>query len=84
MAQLLVRDLDESLVRKLKHRAVEHGVSAEEEHRRILKEVLLRPEEKKPTLIEFLMSSEGEVWPEIELDLRRSRDPEARDTGFQV
>ncbi len=36
MAQLLVRKVDERIVRALKERAVAHGVSAEEEHRRIL------------------------------------------------
>ena len=40
MAQLLVRNLDDALVRDLKKRAGEHGVSVEEEHRRILREAL--------------------------------------------
>ena len=81
MAQLLVRDIDESLVRKLKRRASAHGVSAEEEHRRILKEVLSNPSNAQPSLIEFLCSAEGEVAPKIELDLSRSRETESRDTG---
>jgi hypothetical protein len=41
MAQLLVRNLESELVRHLKKRAGEHGVSVEEEHRRILREVLM-------------------------------------------
>jgi plasmid stability protein len=40
MAQLLVRNLDEELARDLKKRAGEHGVSVEEERRRILREAL--------------------------------------------
>ena len=40
MAQLLVRNLEDDLVRILKKRAGEHGVSVEEEHRRILREAL--------------------------------------------
>ena len=40
MAQLLVRNLEHQLVRDLKRRAGEHGVSVEEEHRRILREAL--------------------------------------------
>jgi antitoxin FitA len=40
MAQLLVRGIADELVRKLKLRAVQNGNSAEEEHRRILREVL--------------------------------------------
>jgi plasmid stability protein len=40
MAQLLVRDLDEELVRLLKQRAASHGRSAEAEHRVILEQAL--------------------------------------------
>lgn len=40
MAQLLVRGLEEDLVRRLKVRAAQNGVSAEQEHRRILREAL--------------------------------------------
>lgn len=43
MAQLIVRNLEDDLVRLLKHRAAEHGVSAEEEHRRLLRRAL-RPQ----------------------------------------
>ena len=82
MAQLLVRDIDETLVHKLKRRAVEHGVSAEEEHRRILIEALARKEDGKPNLIAFLLSEEGEASADVELDLERSRDGEERDPGF--
>jgi plasmid stability protein len=42
MAQLLVRNIDDLVVARLRRRAAEHGVSAEEEHRRILRHVLLR------------------------------------------
>lgn len=42
MAQLIVRELEESVVRALKVRAANKGVSAEAEHRAILREVLLR------------------------------------------
>jgi antitoxin FitA len=40
MAQLLVRDVPQDVVEALKRRAVEHGRSAEAEHRIILEEVL--------------------------------------------
>jgi plasmid stability protein len=40
MAQLVVRNLDEELVAKLKLRAAEHGRSTEAEHREILREAL--------------------------------------------
>lgn len=42
MAQLIVRELEESVVHALKVRAAKKGVSAEAEHRAILREVLLR------------------------------------------
>ncbi len=42
MAQLIVRDLEEAVVRALKLRAAKKGVSAEAEHRAILRAVLLR------------------------------------------
>jgi plasmid stability protein len=40
MAQLLVRDIESDVVRELKLRAAQHGRSAEEEHRQILREAL--------------------------------------------
>ena len=41
MAQLIVRKVDEKVVRLLKRRAVEHGRSMEAEHREILRQALL-------------------------------------------
>ncbi|MEX2614966.1 MAG: hypothetical protein WD767_02615 [Alphaproteobacteria bacterium] len=41
MGQLTVRNVDDQIVRALKKRAVEHGQSAEAEHRDILRESLL-------------------------------------------
>jgi plasmid stability protein len=40
MAQLIVRDLEEDLVRRLRVRAARHGKSAEAEHREILRQAL--------------------------------------------
>lgn len=54
MPQLLVRKVEEKLVRKLKERAGQHGVSMEEEHRRILREALLKNVKPKPSFKEFL------------------------------
>ena len=47
MGQLIVRDIEEKVVRKLKERAGQHGVSMEEEHRRILRSALIGPKRKK-------------------------------------
>ena len=41
MPQLIVRQIEERVVKKLKQQAGTHGVSMEEEHRRILRESLL-------------------------------------------
>lgn len=61
MSQLLVRKVPDSLVKRLKRRAAEHGVSVEEEHRRILRQAL---EERAPDGTDFihhLLSPEGRV-----------------------
>jgi plasmid stability protein len=54
MPDLLVRGVDEALVRALKERAGAHGRSAEAEHREILAEALARP--RKRSLAELLAS----------------------------
>jgi len=55
MAQLVVRNLEDDLVYRLKQRAAEEGVSAEEEHRRILRRALFGPEEEFPDLKSLLV-----------------------------
>ena len=42
MAQLLVRDVDDAIVKALRERAARHGRSAEAEHREILAKALRR------------------------------------------
>jgi plasmid stability protein len=56
MPQLLVRQVEDKVVRKLKERAGQHGVSMEEEHRRILREVLLGKAGKRPSFKEALLA----------------------------
>ena len=46
MANLIVRDVDASLVLTLKQRAAKHGRSAEAEHREILANALRRPRKR--------------------------------------
>ncbi len=73
MAQLLVRNLSEALVRTLKLRAAEHGVSAEEEHRRILAGALAECDKKageKPTLFDHIRQL-GEIAPDLEIERDR-------------
>ena len=54
MADLLVRGVDDALVRALKERAGAHGRSAEAEHREILAAALARP--RKRSFAEVLAS----------------------------
>lgn len=53
MANLVVRNIDEEIVKALKERAGASGHSAEAEHRLILANALLRP--KKKSFSELLM-----------------------------
>ena len=55
MAQLIVRNLPEGVVRRLKVRAASHGRSSEAEHRAIL-ESALGADRPKKTLKEILLS----------------------------
>jgi plasmid stability protein len=61
MADLLVRGVDEEIVRALKERAGAHGRSAEAEHRAILAAALARP--RRRTFAEVLASM-----PDVGLD----------------
>ena len=47
MANLIVRNIEESLVRALRQRAARHGRSAEAEHREILATALRQPRKRQ-------------------------------------
>lgn len=53
MPQILIRQLDDSVVRKLRAKAAAEGVSAEEEARRILRRSLVGEVPEMP-LLDFL------------------------------
>jgi plasmid stability protein len=74
MANLLVRNIDDKLVSALKARAGRHGISAEEEHRRILQTALQKPVKK--TFSEILQSM-----PDVgqDSDFERKQNSEKRD-----
>ena len=55
MAQLIVRNLNDGVIRRLKVRAAQNGRSAEAEHREILKTALLAPHSMK-TLKDLLLA----------------------------
>jgi antitoxin FitA len=74
MGQLIVRGLDDALIRTLKRRAARKGLAAEAEHRLILEEVL-RPESE--TFAEAAMRMRARTPPQTtdSVDIiRRDRD----------
>jgi plasmid stability protein len=76
MAQLIVRNIEDEVAQKLKERAAKNGVSAEEEHRRILAAVLNNKEadgESKMTFEEFLVY--GEPFIDVDLKIERDKSP---------
>lgn len=70
MAQLIVRNLDERIVRRLRERAARNGRSAEQEHREILREALLGPK-RSGTFKDALLAM-----PNVgrDADFRRQKD----------
>lgn len=70
MAQLLVRNLDERIVRRLRERAARNGRSAEQEHREILREALLGKRPRR-TLKQALLSM-----PDVGRDADFARKPD--------
>lgn len=77
MANLVVRNIDEEIVRVLKAQAGKHGISAEAEHRKILEAVLLKP--KKKSFAEVLQSI-----PDVgkDSDFERKQDDTKADNVF--
>jgi plasmid stability protein len=56
MPQLIVRQIEGQVVRKLKERAGRHGISMEEEHRRILREALVGKKRKPVSFKQSLLA----------------------------
>jgi len=74
VAQLIVRDLEEDLVRRLGLRAARHGKPAEAEHREILRQAL-RPRAAGKTLKQRLLEMPAVGGEE---DFARPRDTSRR------
>lgn len=70
MADLLVRGIDESIVRALKKRAAASGRSAEAEHREILAAALAHP--RRRSFVEVLASIPNVG---VDADFERPHDP---------
>jgi antitoxin FitA len=71
MAQLIVRNLDDEIVARLRQRAAKHRRSTEAEHREILREALLSPRRRRSSLKEHLLAM-----PDVGIDedFERSSD----------
>lgn len=76
---LIVRNLDPALVQELKARAVQHGRSAEAEHRAILEEVL-RPRDAglKERMRRLRLETRGRLTEDSVEIIRAERDREVR------
>jgi plasmid stability protein len=74
LSQLVVRNVEERLVRALKRRAAQHGHSAEAEHREILRQAL-EVEAEGESFKDFLLSmpnvGDDEVFARVHDDLFR-------------
>ena len=73
MASLRVRKLDDDTLRRLRVRAADHGVSVEEEVRRIIKQAVSTPERIGDLAVRLFTPAYG--GPELELPERKITDP---------
>ena len=74
MANLVVRNIDDEVVRALKARAGLEGISAEAEHRKILEAVLLRPRKKSFSEVLLTIPNVGK-----DSDFQRIQDDDVKD-----
>ena len=73
MASLSVRKLDDDTLGRLRVRAARHGVSMEEDVRRIIKQAVSTPERLGDLAVRLFAPAYG--GPELELPERESTDP---------
>jgi plasmid stability protein len=70
MPQLIVRKLEQAVVRRLRNRAAAEGVSVEEAHRRLLRQALLGNQSPaRRNFVEYI-----QAMPDVDLPLRRTPD----------
>lgn len=72
MANLIVRNIDDEIVKALKMRAGQKGVSAEAEHRKILELVLIKPRKKSFSEVLSLIPNVGN-----DSDFERTQDDQS-------
>src|SRR5262245_62823243 len=77
VAQLMVRNVDEAVVRELKKRAARRNHSAEQEHREILEQALLGPRRRSLAEVLAAMPDAGEDadFERRHIDRRACRQP---------
>jgi plasmid stability protein len=81
MATLVVRQLDDDIVRRLKERAAAHGRSAEAEHRAILDEAL-RPRPRTGAELIAALRGKGPYFTDEELAVFDDLDQPAEPITF--
>jgi plasmid stability protein len=74
MAQLIVRNIEDAVVHKLRIQAAAHGISMEEEHRRLLRSTLLGERENRKSFSQMLLSIPKATACEPEDLFARQRD----------
>mgnify|MGYP000456263036 CR=1 FL=1 len=74
MANLVVRNIDEEIVKALKAKAGLEGISAEAEHRKILEFALLRPRKKSFSEVLLTIPNVGN-----DADFQRKQDDGIKD-----
>lgn len=74
MANLVVRNIDEEVVRALKAKAGHDGISAEAEHRKILETALLKPRKKSFSQALQEIPNVG-----VDSDFKRVQDDQPKD-----
>jgi len=72
MAQLIVRKIEAEVVDKLRQKAAKEGVSMEEEHRRILRNVLLSGGSRRRKNLKELLASMPNVGEDSDFVMPRS------------
>ncbi|MDK3159914.1 hypothetical protein QPK87_25625 [Kamptonema cortianum] len=63
MPSLIVRNIESSIVQRLREESVRHGVSMEEEHRRVLRKSLLGSADGKKLSLKEFLSRDGSTPP---------------------
>jgi plasmid stability protein len=91
MATLIVRQVDEELVRELKERAKRYGRSAEAEHRLLLRKALTRPQGSAAELWKRLSERAPDLtdaeWEKVDRAIRQAQgrhDDEAEEAAEQA